>query len=138
MDIELNHDSEILLSQKGFIGRLKEAGISEIVSEKRVRASTDVLKRFYRRHLGNLIWVMQTRFDVGYMVTEYDTTAPYVLSDVAEISAAVKMINRAVSVLETQEVILTYCKLFPTAQIADSSLIRRIRILSSQMQDLPL
>ena len=71
---------------------------------------------------------MHTRFDVGYLVTEFATTATYVLTEVSEITDAVRMVNRIIASLKTQEAIPTYCRFFPNAQMADTSLLRKIRI----------
>ena len=71
---------------------------------------------------------MQTRFDVGYLVTEFPTTAPYVLTDVSGIMEVVAMANRIIKALGAQEVILTYVKFFPNAPVVDVSLLHKIRI----------
>ena len=63
---------------------------------------TEVLKTFYMGFIGSLIWTLQTRFDVGFQVTDYATTAPYVLDDPAEALKVIKSINRIAKALKSK------------------------------------
>ena len=92
------------LSQQTFIPRLKDADPTEILKDKKLRVPVDKLKTFYRRHLGNLIRCLQTRFDVGFAVAEFATSSPYIVSGAQQILGVVEMINRIINTLRNRVV----------------------------------
>ena len=108
IDVRMTSDGLIWLSQQSFISRLKAADPTEILKDKKLHVSVEKLKTFYRRHLGSLIWCLQTRFDVGFAVTEFATSSPYVLSDATLILGMVKMLNRIIGTLKSRVVEISF------------------------------
>ena len=112
IDLRMAQDGSIFVSQTGFISRLKQADAHEIVQNKKLAVSVEKLKTFYRRHLGNLIWCLQTRFDIGFDVTEFATSSPYILEDPMQILGVVKAINRIIATLKGRVVELNFGSFF--------------------------
>ena len=128
IDIRMSADGNIWLSQQSFIARLKDADPTEVLKEKQICASEEKLKTFFRRHLGNLIWCLQTRFDIGFLVTEYATTSPYVADDPPQVLAMVKLINRMIGILRGRVVELQYGGFFDRKHEVTQEQLGSIRI----------
>ena len=108
VDLAMYGQGDVLLSQEGLISRMMEAAPTEILRDGRLIVKVDKLKTFYRKFLGSLIWSLQTRCDIGFQVTDYATTPPYVLDNPVEISAVAKSINRIAKSLKSRSVSLRY------------------------------
>ena len=108
LDLVMDSNGDILLPQEGFIRRMKEADPTEILHNGRLIVKVGKLKTFYRRHLGSLIWSFQTRFYIGFQVTDYAATAPYVLDNPVEVLAVIKSVNRITKSLKARNVSIRY------------------------------
>ena len=78
--------------------------------------------------MGSLIWCLQTRFDVGFAVTEFATSSPYVLSDETLILGMVKMLNRTICTLKNRVVEICFGGFFDSHQEVTRELLGPIRL----------
>ena len=128
LDLVMGDQCDVLLSQEWLTVRTKEAGPTEILRDGRLIAKVGKLKTFYRKFTGCLIWHLRTRFDIGFQVTDYATTAPYVLDNPVEILAVAKSINRIAKSLKSRSLSIRYGSFPLKGEVVDLAKLRGLRI----------
>ena len=124
----LDSNGDVILSQEGFIRRLKEADANEVLKNGKLIVKTGKLKTFYRRHLRSLIWALQTRFDIGFQLTDYATSSPYVLENPVAILSIAKSVNRIIKSVKARNVSFRYGAFFIKDKTIGLEQLRKIRI----------
>ena len=66
LDLERPESSRFLLSRKTFVSRLTDAGPKNIMCGKMLISDVEKIKTFSKSHVGKLLWLLQTRFDLSF------------------------------------------------------------------------
>ena len=124
------HGGDFCMSQKSFIERMKFADLNDLVCKKQVVATVEQIKTYFRKQLGALIWTLQTRFDVGYLVTTLATSAPYVGRDIKLISDMIRLVNRIMKILKSTIVEIRYGPFFRDKRVVTETDLFSLRLFS--------
>ena len=128
LDLKKLPGGDICISQRSFIERIKFADSNELIKDKSVIASTETIRTFFRKILGSLIWVLQTRFDIGYLVTMLATSSPYVGKDPKLILEMIRLTNRIIKTLKNTVVEIRYGPFFSRSTEVTESLLCTLRL----------
>ena len=80
---------EIELSQQTFVQRMPEEKLDDIIVKGRRFLSLGNVRSFSKSHLGYMIWIVQTRYDLAFRIVDLATTEMHVLEDVKELARMV-------------------------------------------------
>ena len=58
--------------------------------------------------MGNIIWILQTRYDLAFSIIDLATTAMHVLEDVKELTRMVRLVNKIVYQAKERHVGMVY------------------------------
>ena len=93
LDLRRISPVEIELSQQTFVQRMPEAKLEDIIMKGRRIVSLDKIRSFSKSHLGNMIWILQTRYDLAFSIIDLATTVMHVLEDANELTRMVRLVN---------------------------------------------
>ena len=124
------HGGEFSLAQSGFIERIKYVEASDLVKNKTLLVSEDKVRTFFKKQLGILMWTLQTRFDIGFMVTRLATTCPYVTKEAGGILEMAKLVNKIIKILKTQVIEIRYGSFFRKGEVVTESKLMSLRLFS--------
>ena len=77
INFSLNTDGSIGVSQTDFIARMTELQLSDFGRDPQLSLSSDEVRTRFRRILGSLVWLLQTRHQIAFAVTKFATDSPY-------------------------------------------------------------
>ena len=107
LEIQLSENKSIVASQKQYISELPTMGISQYVNQDKI-ANVKDLQSTFRQGLGGLIWIHQSRPDVGYLIAKMATDLITACADAKKAVALGKLYNKIARFLKNRPIEIKY------------------------------
>ena len=124
--IELSPNMSISLSQNQYAADLPKIDVAEFLKNDSI-IDAKLLRTALRQALGSLIWLHQTRPDIGYDITRLATDAALAVTDPALALQCINLYNKTVRFVQSYNRKIVY-----TAVPGTTSLNQRHRLLSQR------
>ena len=105
--IELNSDGKIHLSQQHYAEEMQHMNIDSYVDSTRV-IQPALLKSTFKQGLGSLIWLHQTRPDIGFTITQIATQIVEACESPTKAKALANLYNKIVKFVKNHQRKITY------------------------------
>ena len=97
-------ENPFYVTPKTSVSRLVEADAQEISKGKNVMADISVVKTFFKPHVGQLLWLLKTRFSLSYAIIEISTNVETSLVESKDTLKLTKSINNVTKKAKSNEI----------------------------------
>ena len=105
--IELSQNSRIHLSQQQYVDEMQQMNIDQYVDSTGVKQPA-MLKSTFKQGLGSLIWLHQTRPDIGFTITQIATQIVEACESMTKAKALANLYNKIVKFVKNHQRKITY------------------------------
>ena len=91
-----------------FIKDMKIIGPVTVVEKLKFRTNEEIRKAVFRRALGGLIWVGQTRYDSSFQIAKIATDYATAVSNPEETHSLIKLVNIAIGDAQSKLIAIWY------------------------------
>ena len=110
LQLRMTKDGSVYLSQCAYINDLMQMDIKEYLSKDKIVAP-QLLKSTFRQGLGTMIWIHQTRPDVGFIITQLATTLVESCMDASKARRWMQQYNKLVRFTQSHNRAIAYIPL---------------------------